>query len=101
MQQIFAQKLRFADFTDDWVIKNLGDITNINTGKKDVKDKKDDGKYPFFTCAQAPIQAPVQAPVQSVPMPSAAPHPVSVPTPTVELSYYQFDLSNASFFPQR
>ena len=48
MQQIFAQKLRFADFTDDWVIKNLGDITNINTGKKDVKDKKDDGKYPFF-----------------------------------------------------
>ena len=51
MQRIFSSqedKLRFADFTDDWVIKNLGDITNINTGKKDVKDKKDDGKYPFF-----------------------------------------------------
>lgn len=41
---------------------------------------------PIQTPAQAPIQAPVQAPVQSVPMPSAAPHPVSVPTPTVELS---------------
>ena len=47
MQQIFAQKLRF-DFHDDWEIKKLGEITQINTGKKDVKDKKDDGKYPFF-----------------------------------------------------
>ena len=47
MQQIFAQKLRF-DFTQDWEITKLGDITKINTGNKDVKDKKDDGKYPFF-----------------------------------------------------
>ena len=47
MQQIFAHKLRF-DFHDDWEIKKLGEITQINTGKKDVKDKKDDGKYPFF-----------------------------------------------------
>ena len=48
MQQIFAQKLRFADFTDDWKITKLGEITQINTGNKDVKDKIDDGKYPFF-----------------------------------------------------
>jgi type I restriction enzyme S subunit len=47
MQQIFAQKLRF-DFSEEWKITKLGEITSINTGKKDVKDKKDDGKYPFF-----------------------------------------------------
>ena len=40
-------KLRF-NFHDNWEIKKLGEITQINTGKKDVKDKKDDGKYPFF-----------------------------------------------------
>ena len=47
MQQIFTQKLRF-NFHDNWEIKKLGEITQINTGKKDVKDKKDDGKYLFF-----------------------------------------------------
>lgn len=47
MQQIFAQKLRF-DFNNDWKIIKLGEITQINTGNKDVKDKIDDGEYPFF-----------------------------------------------------
>lgn len=26
----------------------LGELANIQTGNKDLKDKKDDGKYPFF-----------------------------------------------------
>ena len=47
MQQIFTQKLRF-DFKDEWKITKLGEITKINTGNKDVKDKIDNGKYPFF-----------------------------------------------------
>ena len=47
MQQIFAQNLRF-DFTYDWKKTKLGKITQINTGNKDVKDKVDNGEYPFF-----------------------------------------------------
>ncbi|MDP2836363.1 MAG: restriction endonuclease subunit S [Methanobacteriaceae archaeon] len=52
MQQIFSQKLRFKDgnghYYVDWETKNLGEISEINTGKKDLKDKISEGKYPFF-----------------------------------------------------
>jgi len=32
----------------------LGDVSRIRTGNLDVNAKVDDGKYPFFTCAQKP-----------------------------------------------
>jgi type I restriction enzyme S subunit len=52
MQQIFSQKLRFKDDDGDdypnWVLKRLGDISDIKTGNKDLKDKVDNGEYPFF-----------------------------------------------------
>lgn len=32
----------------------LGDVSRIKTGSLDVNAKVDDGKYPFFTCAQKP-----------------------------------------------
>ena len=35
-------------FNNEYEIVRLGKITKISTGNKDVKDKKDDGKYPFF-----------------------------------------------------
>ena len=41
-------KRRFAGFSGEWEEKNLGDITNINTGDSDVKDADISGKYPFF-----------------------------------------------------
>lgn len=36
----------------DWVIKNLGELCQIKTGKKDVNQGNPNGKYPFFTCAK-------------------------------------------------
>lgn len=52
LQQLFSQNLRFkagdgSDFPD-WEIKFLGEISDIKTGNKDLKDKIDKGKYPFF-----------------------------------------------------
>ena len=35
-----------------WAVTKLGAITNIATGKKDVNEGHEDGKYPFFTCSQ-------------------------------------------------
>ena len=32
--------------------KNLGEICNVTTGKLNANAMKDDGKYPFFTCAR-------------------------------------------------
>ncbi len=45
MELIFTDKYLF---NNDYEITTLGKITDISTGNKDVKDKKDDGKYPFF-----------------------------------------------------
>ena len=41
-----------------WQKKKLAEIAPIKTGKKDANFASDDGAYPFFTCAQAPIKAP-------------------------------------------
>lgn len=46
MNFIFTEKSLFN--IDDCDIVKLSQITKIGTGKKDVKDKKDDGEYPFF-----------------------------------------------------
>ena len=47
LQSVFTQR------GPGWVEKNLGDICQIKTGKKDVNEGNPDGKYPFFTCAAA------------------------------------------------
>lgn len=41
-----------------WMKVCLKDICETKTGKKDANFGCDDGAYPFFTCAQAPIKAP-------------------------------------------
>jgi type I restriction enzyme S subunit len=52
MQMIFSQKVRFRDGNGndypDWREKQLGDMCHVKTGKKDVVDKVENGKYPFF-----------------------------------------------------
>jgi type I restriction enzyme S subunit len=52
MQQIFSQKLRFKDDNGDlyhtWEEKKLGDIADIKTGNKDLADRVENGKFPFF-----------------------------------------------------
>ncbi len=41
-------RLRFPGFDDGWEKVFLGEICKVKTGGRDTKDKKDDGKYPFF-----------------------------------------------------
>ena len=41
-----------------WNITRCKDIVPVLTGKKDANYGDDGGPYPFFTCAQEPIQAP-------------------------------------------
>lgn len=43
---------------EGWKKVKLQEICPVKTGKKDANFGTTDGKYPFFTCAQAPIQAP-------------------------------------------
>ena len=43
---------------EGWKKVCLKDICETKTGKKDANFGCDDGAYPFFTCAQAPIKAP-------------------------------------------
>ena len=51
MQQLLTGKKRLPGFTDKWVEKKLGEISHITTGKKDVNEGCEHGKYPFFTCS--------------------------------------------------
>lgn len=41
-------KIRFSGFTDTWKQRQLGELTQINTGSGDLQDSVIDGKYPFF-----------------------------------------------------
>jgi type I restriction enzyme S subunit len=43
----------FSQQGEGWVEKNLGDLCQIKTGKKDVNEGNPEGKFPFFTCAAA------------------------------------------------
>ena len=43
---------------EGWQLLLLEQVAPILTGKKDANFSTEDGQYPFFTCAQAPLQAP-------------------------------------------
>ena len=43
---------------DGWQQLLLDQVAPILTGKKDANFSTEDGQYPFFTCAQTPLQAP-------------------------------------------
>ena len=43
---------------EGWNQLALEQIAPILTGKKDANFSTEDGRYPFFTCAQAPLRAP-------------------------------------------
>ena len=47
-EQKRVPKLRFAEFSDDWKRRNLGETCEVKTGNKDTKNKVDEGKYPFY-----------------------------------------------------
>ena len=46
------QNLQTEPINSDWAIHKLGSLCDIKTGKKDVNAENQNGKYPFFTCAQ-------------------------------------------------
>lgn len=54
MQKMFPKgaakepEMRFGGFEGEWEVSELGQLTNIKTGGKDVQDAVEDGKYPFF-----------------------------------------------------
>src|SRR2546428_3082047 len=52
MQQLLTGKTRLPGFSDEWVVKKLGDISAIKTGKKNNEDKSENGAYPFFVRSQ-------------------------------------------------
>ena len=53
------EKTKIVDgVPEGWKRECLSKIAPILTGKKDANFGTEDGKYPFFTCAQEPIKAP-------------------------------------------
>ncbi len=42
-------KIRFKNFSDEWVENKLGNISDITTGKLNANAMKEDGKYDFYT----------------------------------------------------
>ena len=55
LQKMFPKKdekkpeIRFADFTDDWEQRKLGEFCNIVTGKLDANAMVEGGRYDFYT----------------------------------------------------
>jgi type I restriction enzyme S subunit len=41
----------------DWLYTELGALSSIKTGKKDVNEGDPDGNYPFFTCSRTPSRS--------------------------------------------
>jgi len=51
LQNLFNDKYsnnKFKDLFAEFEFIKMGDLSDIQTGNKDLKDKKEDGKYPFF-----------------------------------------------------
>jgi len=52
MQQLLTGQTRLPGFHGEWVVKRLGDVAHIKTGKKNNDDKVQDGAYPLFVRSQ-------------------------------------------------
>lgn len=52
LRQVFE-----SDEAKKWERKKLGEVCNIQTGKKDVNEGAEGGKYLFFTCAAEPLRS--------------------------------------------
>jgi len=48
MQQLLTGEKRLPGFYEEWVVKRLGDLAHIQTGKRNSDDKEEDGVYPLF-----------------------------------------------------
>ncbi len=52
MQLLLTGKKRLPGFTGEWEVRQLGDIADIRTGKRNNEDKVIDGEYPFYVRSQ-------------------------------------------------
>lgn len=53
------EKVEVVDgLPEGWKKANLSEVSSIVTGKRDANFGTENGKYPFFTCAQEPIKSP-------------------------------------------
>ena len=52
MQQLLTGKKRLPGFSGEWKVRELGEIAEIKTGKKNNDDKVEEGLYPFFVRSQ-------------------------------------------------
>ena len=52
-KELFAGYLQqiFANSREDWQEKNLGEVCDISTGKRNANHARANGKYRFYTCA--------------------------------------------------
>ena len=53
-RQMFVDNIDPENLPKGWHIGTIGEFCNIFTGKKDVNQSLDKGKYPFFSCAPIP-----------------------------------------------
>jgi len=52
-----AYNTQNSPLPEGWVWVRLGEICDIQTGKKDVNEGNPNGKYHFFTCAASPLRS--------------------------------------------
>lgn len=57
-QALFKHSFITNPAAQEWRKRELGEFFPIKTGKKDANFGTEDGKYPFFTCAQTISKAP-------------------------------------------
>lgn len=47
------QQTEVGVIPEDWEVQQMGNISAITTGRKDVNEGNPNGEYPFFTCSRA------------------------------------------------
>lgn len=53
-RKMFVDNIDHNNLSKDWRMGTIGEFCNIFTGKKDVNQSLQKGKYPFFSCAPIP-----------------------------------------------
>ena len=48
MQQLLTGKKRLPEFSGEWKVEKIKNISSITTGARNTQDKIDDAEYPFF-----------------------------------------------------
>jgi type I restriction-modification system DNA methylase subunit len=55
-KQIKTTPDKKIEIVSKYELKRLGDMFQVETGKRDANEANNNGQYPFFTCAKSPLQ---------------------------------------------